>query len=430
MLDIKQIRKDPDSVKELLGRRNSTLTTFIDEIVTIDLEYRAVLQEKEATEAERNKLSKEVGQLKAKAAKDPEASAAADEVIAKLNSIKETLKSISDKEPEIFAKQIKILESIPNLPDPEVPVGESEEQNQEVFKWGEPKQFSFAAKEHDDIGEALGLFDFERGVKIAKSRFTLLSGQGARLERALINFMLDHAAKRGYKEMMPPIMVNSTSLYGTGQLPKFKEDVFKIEGEDLYLIPTAEVPLTNIYQDEILTADQLPAYVCAYTPNFRSEAGSAGKDTRGIIRQHQFNKIELVKLCKPEDSSDEHEKLTADAESILQALELPYRKMLLCTGDMGFSAKKCYDLEVWFPGQQRYREISSCSNFGDFQARRAQIRYKADSKSKAELVHTINGSGLAVGRCMAAILENYQQEDGTVLVPEALKPYFPDAVIA
>jgi seryl-tRNA synthetase len=416
MLDIKLIRKEPERVKELLSRRNSAWASQIDEIIELDQAYRSALQEKQELEAKRNSLSKIVGMKKSKAEN-------ADIEMKELAEIKAALQAIADKEPELFAKQTGILEGIPNLPDETLPLGHSDEYNQEILRWGSPRNFNFPVKEHDELGRELGIFDFERGVKIAKSRFTLIKNQGAKLERALINFMLDQATTKGYMEIQPPILVNSACLYGTGQLPKFKEDLFKVENEDLYLIPTAEVPLTNIYRDEILDGADLPIYFCAYTPNFRSEAGSASKDTRGIIRQHQFNKIELVKLCKPDQSAVEHEKLTQDAESLLQALGLPYRKMLLCAGDIGANAYRCYDLEVWFPGQAKYREISSCSNFIDFQARRAQIRFKADANAKTELVHTINGSGLAVGRTVAAILENYQNEDGSVTVPEVLRKY-------
>ena len=416
MLDIKLIRKDPDYVKKQIARRNASFLAEIDKIVELDQEHRKELQRKQELEAAKNKLSKEVGMKKGKGED-------ADAEIKELNEIKEKLKAIADLEPAIFAKQSAILEAIPNLPAEDIPDGEDEEGNKEVSKHLEPKSLNFEAKDHDEIGRNLGIFDFERGVKLAKSRFTLLTGMGARLERALINFMLDKAHSNGYTEIFPPIIANTDSLYGTGQLPKFSEDLFKIEGADLYLIPTAEVPLTNIYRDEILSAEDLPKHFCAYTPNFRSEAGAASKDTRGVIRQHQFNKIELVTLCTAEQSQELHEKLTSHAESVLQDLGLPYRKMLLCSGDMGFSAHRCYDLEVWFSGQAKYREISSCSNFSDFQARRAQIRYKADSKSKAQLVHTINGSGLAVGRTMAALLEYYQNEDGSVDIPEVLQKY-------
>jgi len=421
MLDLKEIRKDPEEIKRKLSRRNPDLTILIDEIVTLDKEHRKELQRKEELESERNQLSKLVGTKKSKGED-------AEEEITKLNSIKISLKAIVDLEPELFEKQSKILESIPNLPDDTIPDGENEEANLEVFNSGKPKEFNFSVKDHDEIGRELGIFDFERGVKISKSRFTLTTGLAARLERALINFMLDKAASNGYLEVSPPVIVNSNALYGTGQLPKFAEDLFKIEGSDLYLIPTAEVPLTNVYNDEILEVDNLPIKLCAATPCFRSEAGSASKDTRGIIRQHQFYKIELVTICKPEDSETLHEELTKNAESVLQDLGLPYRKVLLCAGDIGFSAHKCYDLEVWFAGQGKYREISSCSNFHNFQARRAKIRFKRDSNSKAELVHTINGSGLAVGRTLAAILEYYQQEDGTITIPEALKPYLTERI--
>ena len=428
MLDIKLIRKDPDTVKNLLARRSPQLVETIDELLAIDEEYRKALQEKQELEAQRNKLSKEVGMYKGKLGKaseeeKTELNAKADKVLAELNEIKNHLSAIAEQEPILAEKQRAILISTPNLPDPQTPEGKNEDENEEILKWGEPRKFDFEPREHDELGEKLGVFDFERGVKLACSRFTLVRDLGAKLERALMNFMLDQASANGYTEISPPVIVNNDSLFGTGQLPKFAEDVFKIEGEELYLIPTAEVPLTNIFRDEILSAEDLPQYFAAFTPCFRSEAGSAGKDTRGIIRQHQFTKVELVKLCKPEDSAEEHEKLTNNAEAILQALNLPYRKVLLCTGDMGFGAQKCYDLEVWFPGQGKYREISSCSNFGDFQARRAQIRFKREAESKAEFVHTINGSGLAIGRTIAAILENYQNEDGSVSIPEALQPY-------
>lgn len=424
MLDIKKIRSNPEEIKSALSRRDPELAKFIDEIVKLDEEHREALQEKENLQAKRNELSKIVGQKKS-SGED------ADTEITELNKIKEDLKAIADKEPELFAKQTKILEGIPNTPDPETPDGLSEDDNQEILKHGEPRQFDFEPKWHDEIGEQLDILDFERGVKIAGSKFTLLKGMGAKLERALIAFFLDKAEAKGYTEVMPPLMVNQSSLYGTGQLPKFEEDLYKIanaddEGKQYYLLPTAEVPVTNIHADEILNGDDLPLNFCAYTPCFRSEAGAAGKDTRGIIRQHQFNKVELVKMCKAEDGTKEHEKLTQDAEELLQELGLPYRKMLLCAGDMGANAQKCYDLEVWFPSQNKYREISSCSHFGDFQARRAKIRYKDSSggkKAKAELVHTINGSALAVGRCLAAILENYQNADGSVDIPEALQPY-------
>lgn len=417
MLDLKKLRQEPEKFKKSLEKRNIEYKRLIDEILNVDEEYRKLCQEKQELEAKRNSLSKIVGQKKSK-------NENADLEISELNELKERLKEISEKEPEIFSKQESLLFDIPNTPSESVPEGKGEEENLEIYKWGKVREFEFKALDHDEIGKKLDILDFERGVKLAKSRFTLIKGLGAKLERALINFMLDKAAENGYTEISPPLMVNSSALYGTGQLPKFVEDLYKIENEDLYLIPTAEVPLTNIFNDEILKIEDLNISIAAFTPCFRSEAGAASKDTKGIIRQHQFSKIELVKITKPEDSEEEHERLTKDAESILQALELPYRKVLLCAGDMGFSAQKCYDLEVWFPGQNKYREISSCSNFGDFQARRAKIRFKRDSQSKAELVHTINGSGLAVGRTLAAILENYQNPDGSIEIPEALKRYF------
>ena len=312
--------------------------------------------------------------------------------------------------------------AIPNIPDPAVPDGKNEADNVEVKRWGEPPVLE-NPREHWEIAQGMRIFDFERGVKLAESRFTVLMETGARLERALMNFMLDFHGRRGYQEVFPPILVNRQCMIGTGQLPKFDGDFYKCADDDLYLVPTAEVPLTNLYRDEVLTQAELPVYHCGYTPNFRREAGSAGKDTRGYIRQHQFNKVELVKFCLPENSDEEHEKLTLDAEAILEALDLPYRRTLLCAGDLGFSARKCFDIEVWFPGQNRYRRISSCSNCGDFQARRANLRYRPADGGKPRFVHTLNGSGLAIGRTLAAILENFQQPDGSVRIPEALIPY-------
>lgn len=419
MLDIKKIRQNPEIVRELLSLRNPQYSSIIDELLAVDKEYREKLLEKENLEAERNALSKAVGQKKSKGEN-------ADQEIESLNLIKEKLKDIANLEPVLAEKQKQFLLELPNLPSEDTPYGKDENDNKLVLEWGTKPSFSFKPLEHHELGNASQELDFERGVKIAKSRFTIITGSLAKLERALINFMLDKASENGYREYSLPLMVNADSMYGTGQLPKFKADLFKIEGEELYLIPTAEVPLTNIYRDEILKEEQLPLRITAYTPCFRSEAGSAGKDTRGIIRQHQFNKIELVVICKEEEAQAEHERLTNNAESILQALELPYRKVQLCAGDLGFSASKCYDLEVWFPSQEKYREISSCSWFADFQARRAQIRFKrndASGKSKNELVHTINGSGLAVGRTLAAIMENYQKEDGSIAIPKALEGY-------
>lgn len=322
-----------------------------------------------------------------------------------------------------FSKDVLM---VPNIPHESVPDGESEKDNREIRRWGEPRKLDFTPKSHVELGEKLGILDLKRAAKISGARFAIYRGSGARLERALISFMLNAHTANGYEEILPPFMVNRKAMTGTGQLPKFEDDLFKIEGGDYYLIPTAEVPLTNIYADEILDAEQLPLKMCAYTPCFRREAGSYGKDTAGIIRQHQFNKVELVKLAKPEDSMAELESLTADAEGILQKLELPYRVVELCAGDLGFASAKTYDIEVWLPSQNRYREISSCSNFGDFQARRAGIRFKRDKKAAPEPVHTINGSGLAVGRTVVAILENFQQKDGSVTIPQALKHYMND----
>ncbi len=421
MLDIKKIRQEPDLIKELLSCRNSGFINIVDQILEVDEKWREKLSEKEKLEAERNQLSKLVGQKKAKGED-------AEEELKLLNTIKDNLKEISELEPVFSEEQKKLLLDLPNTPSPCTPKGKDEEDNKLILEWGEKRDFKFTPLEHHEIGDKLKAFDFERGVKLAKSRFTVMAGIAAKLERALMNFMLDKATENGHQEFNLPVINNSESLYGTGQFPKFKEDVFKLENEDLYLIPTAEVPLTNLFRDEIVSEELLPLRLTAYTPCFRSEAGSAGRDTRGIIRQHQFNKVELVTICKAEDAEAEHERLTLNAESVLQALNLPYRKVQLCTGDLGFSATKCYDLEVWFPSQNRYREISSCSWFSDFQARRAQIRFKRPNpqnpkKSKNELLHTINGSGLAIGRTLAAIIENYQNEDGTFNIPEILKPY-------
>jgi seryl-tRNA synthetase len=338
--------------------------------------------------------------------------------------LSQRIKALDDELAEIEKQLQEILLFIPNMPHESVVVGKDEKDNPVVKVWGEKPSFNFEPKPHWDIGEQLGILDFERAAKMTGARFTLYWGAGAELERALINFMLDmHTTKHGYTEVLPPFIVNSSSLIGTGQLPKFKNDLFKLEDWDYYLVPTAEVPVTNIHAGEILEEDELPKYYTAYTPCFRSEAGSYGKDTRGLIRQHQFNKVELVKIVKPEDSYSELESLLANAEAILQALGLHYRVVSLCTGDLGFAASKTYDIEVWLPGQDTYREISSCSNFEDFQARRADIRFRRKGKKKTELVHTLNGSGLAVGRTVVAILENYQQEDGSVVIPEALRPY-------
>jgi seryl-tRNA synthetase len=416
MLDIKLIRENPEKINELLQRRNSDLS--IDEVLELDIQRRELQAKTDNLRSERKKLSQEVGNLK-KQGIDTE------ELQEKVRKIGEESKILEAQETEINEKQKYFLLTIPNIPDESTPIGKSEEDNIVIKTVGEPTKKSFPIKPHWEIGTELDILDVERGVKIAESRFTIYKGQGARLERSLINFFLDlHTLDHGYTEILPPFLVNSAAMTGTGQLPKFKDDMYKCEEENLYLIPTAEVPVTNIYMNEILREDQLPMYMAAYTPCFRREAGSAGKDTRGLIRQHQFNKVELVKLCKPEESEEEHEKLTLNAEKVLEILELPYRRIALCSGDIGFSAKKCYDLEVWLPSSEGYREISSCSNFGDFQARRANIRYKSSQSGKNEFIHTINGSGLAVGRTFAAILENNQQEDGSILIPKALQKYF------
>ena len=421
MLDIKVIRENPDKVNELLKRRNAELS--INEVLEIDKQRREVQGKADNLRADRKNISQQVGVLK-KEGKDTT------EIQENVRKLGEEIKGLEEKELEFNEKQKTLLMNIPNTPDETTPVGHDESANTVIKTVGEVPQKSFEVKAHWDIGTELDLLDFERGVKISESRFTIYKGKGARLERAIINFFLDvHTTDHGYTEILPPYLVNSASMRGTGQLPKFAQDMYKCEEEDLYLIPTAEVPVTNIYANEILNEEDLPKYMAAYTPCFRREAGSAGKDTRGLIRQHQFNKVELVKLCTPEDSPEEHEKLTRNAERMLELLELPYRRIELCTGDIGFSAQKCYDLEVWLPSSECYREISSCSNFGDYQARRAGIRYRSKLSGKPEFLHTINGSGLAVGRTFAAILENFRQEDGSVLIPKVLQKYFGAEVI-
>jgi seryl-tRNA synthetase len=415
MLDLKFIRSNPVKIQEMLKNRKSDLDLSVFE--SIDKERREKLTALESLRYQRNKVSEDIAAMK-KSGQD------ASSVIAEMKKVSAEIKELDAAMAEIQQKLDSIIMVIPNMPDESVPVGKDCEDNPIIRKWGEIKARDFEPIPHWDIGEKLGILDFERASKLAGARFALYMGTGARLERALINFMLDmHTRYHGYTEVLPPFMVNSACMTGTGQLPKFKEDLFKLEGWDHYLIPTAEVPVTNIHREEILQEEDLPIHYVAYTPCFRSEAGSYGKDTRGLIRQHQFNKVELVKFCRPEDSWEELEKLTADAEDILKRLELPYRVVSLCTGDMGFSSAKTYDLEVWLPGQNLYREISSCSNFTDFQARRAEIRFKRKGTSGTELVHTLNGSGLAVGRTLVAVLENYQQKDGSVIVPDALVPY-------
>lgn len=415
MLDIKLIRENPEEINELLKRRNPDLS--IDEVIAIDEERRKIQTKADELRAKRKSESQKIGLMK----KNGENT---DKIQEEVRVLGDEIKEFEEKQTELDAKQKDILLHIPNIPDETTPIGASDADNVEVYKWGEPRKFDFEFKAHWDLCEEKNLVDFERGVKLSQSRFTLYRGKGSRLERAIINFFLDyHTEQQGYEEILPPFMANSATMTGTGQLPKFAEDMYKCENEDLYLIPTAEVPVTNIYSGEILSEDDLPKYMTAYTPCFRREAGSAGKDTRGLIRVHQFNKVELVKLCTPETSKDEHEKLTEDAEKMLQLLELPYRREALSTGDIGFSANKCWDLEVWMPSYNAYKEISSCSNYGDYQARRANIRYKEKATGKTRFVHTINGSGLAVGRTFAAIVENYQQADGTIIIPEVLRKY-------
>lgn len=415
MLDIKLIRENPEKVNELLKRRNPDLS--IDAVLAVDEERRQIQTQADELRAKRKNESQKIGMMK----KNGENTDAIQEDVRKLG---DEIKALEEKQVELDEKQRNLLLYTPNIPDETTPIGASDADNVEVSRWGEPTKFDFEFKAHWDLCEEKNLVDFERGVKISQSRFTLYRGKGAKLERAVINFFLDeHTEHQGYEEILPPFMCNSATMTGTGQLPKFKEDMYKCVDEDLYLIPTAEVPVTNIYQNEILSEDDLPKYMTAYTPCFRREAGSAGKDTRGLIRVHQFNKVEMVKLCTPETSKDEHEKLTEDAEDMLKKLNLPFRRVALSTGDIGFSANKCWDLEVWMPSYNAYKEISSCSNFGDYQARRANIRYKEKATGKTRFVHTINGSGLAVGRTVAAIIENFQQADGTIIVPEVLRRY-------
>jgi seryl-tRNA synthetase len=420
MLDAKEIRANPDRVRESLKRRNDD-PGLVSQFLAADEGRRKNLAVSEEKKSQRNKESENVAKMK-KAGQD------ASQVMSRMRELGEEIKALDDELREIEEGLQLTLLSMPNIPHESVPVGSDEGANVEIRRWGTPREFAFPVKAHWEIGEALGILDFERAAKVTGARFTFYRGLGAKLERALIAFMLDrHTISHGYEELLPPFMVNSASMTGTGNLPKFAEDAFRLEGgQGYYLVPTAEVPVTNYYRDEILEAGQLPIYHCAYTPCFRAEAGSAGRDTRGLIRQHQFNKVELVKFALPERSYDELEALTADAEDILRQLELPYRTVALSTGDMGFSSAKTYDLEVWLPSAGMYREISSCSNFEDFQARRANIRFRREPKVKPEFVHTLNGSGLAVGRTTAAILENFQEADGSVTIPRALRPYMGD----
>ncbi|MCI9086500.1 MAG: serine--tRNA ligase [Clostridia bacterium] len=415
MLDIKILRQEPERIKEALKKRNNDLE--IEPAIVLDKERRAILTEVEQKKAKQNEISKQIPQLK-KAGENTDA------IFAEMKELSNEIKADDEKVREIDEKLQNFMLRIPNIPNAEVPVGADDSENVEIRKFGEPRKFDFEPKAHWDIGTDLDILDFERGTKVAGTRFTVYKGLGARLERAVIQFFLNtHADESGYKEILPPYMVNRASMTGTGQLPKFEEDAFKVVNNGYFLIPTAEVPVTNLHRDEILDGNTLPIKYCAYSACFRAEAGSAGRDTRGLIRQHQFNKVELVKLVKPENSYDELEKLTNDAEKLLQLLNIPYRVVCLSTGDLGFSSAKTYDIEVWLPSYGRYVEISSCSNFEDYQARRANIRYKDNPKDKAQFVHTLNGSGLAVGRTVAAILENYQNEDGTVTIPDVLVPY-------
>lgn len=416
MLDLKYVRANFEEVKKKLSARGEDLSG-LDQFEALDQRRRELIGETESLKSKRNEVSKQVAEFK-REKKD------ADHLITEMREVGDKIKTIDDELRQVEEDLNGIMLTLPNLPHESVPVGETEDDNVPVRHWGEVPEFSFEAKAHWDIATDLGIVDFERGAKVTGSRFAFYKGLGARLERALINFMMDlHEDEHGYTEVLPPYMVNRQSMTGTGQLPKFEEDAFKIREEDYFLIPTSEVPVTNMHREEILTAEELPITYAAFSACFRSEAGSAGRDTRGLIRQHQFNKVELVRFVKPEDSYEELEKLTGHAEKVLQLLNLPYRVLSMCTADLGFTAAKKYDIEVYLPSYGEYREISSCSNFEDFQARRAQIRFRREAKGKPEFVHTLNGSGLAIGRTVAAILENYQQEDGSVVIPEVLRPY-------
>ena len=415
MLDIKILRQEPERIKDALKKRNNDLD--IEPAIELDKQRRAILTEVEQKKAKQNEISKKIPQLK-------KAGENTDLIFAEMKELSNEIKVDDEKVRDIDEKLRDFMLKIPNIPNENVPVGADDSENVEIRKYSTPRKFDFEPKAHWDIGTDLDILDFERGTKIAGTRFTVYKGLGARLERAVIQFFLNtHTDESGYMEIMPPYMVNRDSMTGTGQLPKFEEDAFKVVNNGFFLIPTAEVPVTNLHRDEILDGTSLPIKYCAYSACFRAEAGSAGRDTRGLIRQHQFNKVELVKFVKPENSYDELEKLTNDAEILLQKLGIPYRVVCLSTGDLGFSSAKTYDIEVWMPSYDRYVEISSCSNFEDYQARRANIRYKDNPKDKAQFVHTLNGSGLAVGRTVAAILENFQNEDGTVTIPEVLVPF-------
>ncbi|MGE5372918.1 MAG: serine--tRNA ligase [Solirubrobacterales bacterium] len=415
MLDVRLIRANPELVAQKLAHKG--VSQGLETFLSLDEQRRQLLVQVEEKKSFRNKSSQEVGRMK-KEGQDASA------LMEKVRQTGEEIKVLDEQIRGIDEQLETILLTLPNLPADMVPVGKDEQDNREVRRWGTPPVFDYEPKAHWDIGVNLDILDFERAAKLSGARFTVYKGLGARLERALINFYLDiHTEKHGYREMFPPFMVTAECMQGTGQLPKFAEDMFKVEGREMYLVPTAEVPLTNLYREEILAGEDLPIYMTAYTACFRAEAGSHGRDTRGVIRQHQFNKVEMVKLTRPEDSFDELEKMTADAEDVLQLLGLPYRVIELCTGDMGFSAARTYDLEVWLPSYGEYKEISSCSNCLDFQARRANLRFRPEPNAKVQYLHTLNGSGVAVGRTVAAILENYQQPDGSVLIPEKLVPY-------
>ena len=417
MLDLGFVRANLAQVKESLARRGADVATLLDGFEELDRTRRAAITQSESLKAERNQISADVAKRKQKGED-------ATELMDQTRALKDEIERCAATVAEAEQKMQAVLQQTPNLPADSVPDGNSAEDNVEVRRWGTPRTFDFAPKPHWELGEQLGILNFEQAAKISGARFAVYWDAGARLERALANFMLDlHTGTHGYREVLPPYMVNGKSLFGTGQLPKFEEDLFHCEGSDHWMIPTAEVPLTNLFRDDILEEKRLPISVTAYTPCFRAEAGAYGKDVRGLIRQHQFQKVELVKFVAPDQSYAEHERLTGHAEAVLQALELPYRVMNLCAGDLGFSAAKTYDLEVWLPGQNLYREISSCSNFEAFQARRANIRYRPQGQKKSEFVHTLNGSGLAVGRTWLAVMENYQQADGSVAIPAALRPY-------
>lgn len=422
MLDIKRIKENPDYAKERLATRQKSYNDEIDRLLKLDVERRALIADTEAKKAEQNKISKQIPVFK-KEGKDVAP------IFAEMKVLSETVKAETEKIDAIDAEMQTLLLSIPNMPNETVPVGKDDSENKELRRWSEPREFGFEPKAHWDIGKDLKILDPDTAAKITGTRFHVYRGMGSRLERAVINYYLDTHTDHGYTEIFPPFMVNRDSMKGTGQLPKFEEDAFRVANNDCFLIPTAEVPVTNMHRDDILDGADLPISYCAYSACFRAEAGSAGRDTRGLIRQHQFNKVELVKFTTPESSYDELEKLTNDAERVLQGLGLPYRVVQLSTGDLGFSSAMTYDIEVWMPSYGRYVEISSCSDFEDYQARRANIRYRETPKDKPRLVHTLNGSGVAVGRTVAAILENYQNEDGTVTIPDALQPYMGCTVI-